>query len=43
MDQLIPLSVLSKYLGHTTLQYTLKYMEMEKDAQSEIYLASLNI
>lgn len=43
VDQLIPLSILSKYLGHNTLQYTLKYMELEKDAQAEIYLASLDI
>lgn len=38
-----PLVILSKYLKHHTLQYTLEFMEIDDENHDEIYLPALDL
>lgn len=42
-EKKIPLVILSKYLKHHTLQYTLEFMEIDDENHDEIYLPALDL
>lgn len=42
-EKKIPLAILSKYLKHHTIQYTLEFIEIDDENHNEVYLPALDL